>query len=258
MERDEAALRDPAQHEVLGVRGAHLAVAELAREAGERVQLLAGHVAERELDGDDAVAGLLLGDGVGAQPARERRVAERVAAGLGRRGLGLLVGRDRRSRAPRRGRAPRSAWTRANSSSRRLQELRLADLAEQELEAVLLPVLALAVAEEDVHDRLARGEELALGDELAPEVGDFRRRAEAAGDVDAEAAAGLGRTAAKRPMSLIMACARSRSLPETRDLEFARELPVVLVEEEVIAHRLRVRGDVEHLVRRRRRRGATR
>src|SRR5262249_5536501 len=127
------------------------------------------------------------------------------------------------------------------------EELGLADLAQQELEARLLPVLALAVAEEHAHHRVAGGEELAYGHEVAEEVRDLRRRPEAARHVEAEPAPRVrdGRDSADvvdQDMREVGPAARQA------DLEFSRELPVVLVKEEVLRDGVRVRRHVEELV----------
>ena len=125
------------------------------------------------------------------------------------------------------------------------QKFVLAELAEQELEAVLLAVLALAVAEIDAHHRLAGDQQVALGHELAPEVRDLGRRAEAAGDVDREAAPAVGNACEEADVVDHRVVARAAG---EADLELPGELAVVLVEEEVPRDGVGVGGDVESFV----------
>src|SRR5262249_20783290 len=111
----------------------------------------------------------------------------------------------------------------------------------------LLAVLALAVAEEDADDSVARREQLTLRDELAPEVRDLRRRSETARDIEAEASHAVA--LAREEADVVDHGLREIALAaRERDLELARQLSVVLVEEEVLRDRVRVGRDVEELV----------
>src|SRR5262249_7857556 len=89
--------------------------------------------------------------------------------------------------------------------------------------------------------------ELALGDELTPQVGDLGGGAEPAGDVHAEAAL----VAAHRGEEADVVDHHLRVVGGAAGeghLELARQPAVVLVVEEVLGGRVRVGGDVEDLV----------
>src|SRR6266545_4010503 len=115
-----------------------------------------------------------------------------------------------------------------------MEKLLFAGRSKQELHAIALAVLALPVAKIHADDGLARRQQVALGDEIEPEVSDLRRRPEPPGDVDRESTTSIGdpgeNTDVVDHRLRFVAPASGNSY-----LELARQLQIHLVKEEMPA-----------------------
>ncbi len=128
-----------------------------------------------------------------------------------------------------------------------MEKLLFAGRSKQELHAIALAVLALPVAKIHADDGLARRQQVALGDEIEPEVSDLRRRPEPPGDVDRESTTSIGdpgeNTDVVDHRLRFVAPASGNSY-----LELARQLQIHLVKEEMAADGECMGRHVEKLV----------
>ena len=235
-----------------------------------------------------AIAGLLLRAHVGRAPSGASSSSSTVSTGRdrGRECRGRehgarqhARGRVRRAgarsaaapRAPSRRAGPRGrtaaaraalgahvGQSSASNSARQASQPRVLD---QELHPVALLVLVVAEAVEDAQHRLGHVEDLARGQELEEQPGRRAqdRRAAAGGDPEAARAGAVRRgRRARKPRSLMAVERVVLGAALEGDLELARQRRAQRMAQQVARQRLGVGRDVEHLVRRRRRRTGTR
>ena len=223
-----------------------MAAGVLPRDLGERVHLVRRDVAYRQQDVRGAVAGLRLLQRVRPAPhlealalLRRPAVARRVRAASGRFleqcEVGLAVLPGVRGGQRRQLRFVESA------------ELVDAEFRDEELDARLVLVAALAEPVPDADHGFDGAQLLAHRNEVDEHVGDAGRSAEAAADADAEALLpalfdGHQADVMDRDQAAVFLAGG------VRDLELARQLLVDGVPQEVAQRRLGVRRDVEHAV----------
>ena len=248
----------PAQHQVLLHGGAHGLLDVRAGDVGQRAHLRRGDVAERQRDGHRGVAGLALRVDVGAQPLGV------VAAARGR-GCQIDV-----ARLPQRQFLERLRLLEVGGPARIVAELgallphqplELLDpqLGNQELDACRGAVALLSEARVNPRDRL-RDRQQFLGSQsakvaansraaFAVHLGLMRHRAEAAADVQLEAALRFAvHLAGHRHGAQVVHAHQSARLVAAAGeghLELAPEVLHVGMAEQEVGQRPRVRGDVE-------------
>ena len=169
---EQVVLADMRQDEVLRVGHADLAEAVAVGQIGQRVHLLrrdvAGNAARRlQRDGDDGVAGRLVGGEVHRGPAGELRVLGLAALDSRRSSAGRVSsgGEAKRARMPSTisgARVNFGRGRRSNSSSTSALNLSMPKLVDQDLDARLVDVVAPAVLVIDAQDRFQIGREVLL------------------------------------------------------------------------------------------------